>query len=266
MFLNNTVRQIVVNPRLLSSKENKYLLPMIKKMVTLYLVPGIVAVLFLFRMDDLVAQLVPMSQYFQDGAQKRYQALGRFVLVPESMAYQIVETILEQEPGMKHVVTACRLFKRIAHEDFQCTELSATCDQEQEKHVREHAEGLAGGMLRGIKSLFLMNWWPSKLLLTLPVADEDSSTFRKAIVSFYSQTVIIVVFMATLTFRRAIVLGGGEGLDLQNGFDNRAFDRIFETFVPALSCLFLVIILSSILLQILGQDSSAKEFAVGEKE
>lgn len=266
LFLNNTVRQIVVNPRLLSSKENKYLLPMIKKMVTLYLVPGIVAVLFLFRMDDLVAQLVPMSQYFQDGAQKRYQALGRFVLVPESMAYQIVETILEQEPGMKHVVTACRLFKRIAHEDFQCTELSATCDQEQEKHVREHAEGLAGGMLRGIKSLFLMNWWPSKLLLTLPVADEDSSTFRKAIVSFYSQTVIIVVFMATLTFRRAIVLGGGEGLDLQNGFDNRAFDRIFETFVPALSCLFLVIILSSILLQILGQDSSAKELAVGEKE
>lgn len=263
-FLNNTIRQVITNPRLLSSKENKYLLPMVKKMVTQYLVPGIVAVLFIFRMDDLVAQLVPMNQYFQDGARKRYHALGKFVLVPEQVAYQIVETILGQEPGIKHVSEACRLFKRVAHEDFQCTELSTSSDEEEQE--RKHADGLAGGIAQGIKSLLLMNWWPSKLLLTLPLADEDSSTFKKAIVSFYSQTVIIVVIMATLTFRRAIVLASGEGLDLKNGFDNRAFDRIFETLVPAFSCVFLVIILSSILLQILGQESSAKAPAAEEKQ
>eukprot|EP00930_Biecheleria_cincta_P033602 TRINITY_DN23289_c0_g1_i1.p1 TRINITY_DN23289_c0_g1~~TRINITY_DN23289_c0_g1_i1.p1 ORF type:complete len:575 (+),score=89.85 TRINITY_DN23289_c0_g1_i1:36-1760(+) len=263
-FLNNGIRQVILNPRLLNSKENKYFLPMVKKMVTQYLVPGIVAVLFLFRMDDLVAQLVPMNQYFQDGARKRYHALGKFVLVPEPIAYQIVETILRQEPGMKHVSAACRLFKRVAHDDFQCTELSDTCDEQERE--RKQADGLAGGITHGIKSLFLMNWWPSKLLLTLPLADEDSSAFKKAIVSFYSQTVIIVVIMATLSVRRAIVLASGEGLDLKNGFDNRAFDRIFETVVPALSSICLVIILSSILLQILGQDTAAKNEKVSSKE
>lgn len=257
-FLNNTIWQLIKDPMLVTSEQNKYLVPFARKYVTLVLVPGAVILVFLMGMDNFVENLVPMDLYFQRDAQKRYRALGNFVVVPESSARRIVNDMVERDVYVTDISQACQTFKQVATE-HGCVILGGT-DQKEGAESSDFGpeRGLLSKLKDGIIELLFLDWWPAKFLLNFDLADDESRAFKAATVSYLSQTIIIVILMASLTLRRFLVLSSGDGLDLSKGFDNRAFDRIFEASVPAVSCCLQIIILSSVILHILGPNFCAR--------
>jgi len=264
-FLNNTIWELIKDPKLLVSEQNKYLVPFAQKYVTLFLVPGALILVFLKGMDNFVDNLVPMDLYFQRDAQKRYRALGSFVVVPESSARRIVNDMVERDVYVTDISQACQKFKQVAvvHD---CVILGGT---DQKDGAQSSDSGPQRGLLTklkdGIIELLFLDWWPAKLLLNFDLADDESRAFSAATVSYLSQTIVIVILMASLTFRRFLVLASGDGLDLSKGFDNRAFDRIFEASVPAVSCCLQTIILSSVILHILGPNFYARKTECEQK-
>lgn len=268
-FLNNTIMELVTNPALLTSNKNQYFVPMAKKFVMQYLVPGALALAFLFNMDNFVELLVSMDVYFQKDAYQRYGALGDFVVVTEPVAKQVVIAMLEQDTPVTDISQACQIFKSIAM-DHGCGYLGTgkpiTHDKARssckDAANQEHA-GACTRTCKAIQHLILLDWWPAKLLMSFNLEDEESRTFKKAIVGYLSQAIIIIVIMAVLTLRRFILLALGDGLNLKNGFDNRAFDRIFEAAIPAMSLALLIIILSSVVLHMLGHNFCLRRAASG---
>jgi len=258
-FLNNTIWELIKDPKLLVSEQNKYLVPFAQKYVTLFLVPGALILVFLMGMDNFVDNLVPMDLYFQTDAQKRYRALGSFVVVPESSARRIVNEMVERDVYVTDISQACQTFKQVAAE-HDCVILGGT-DQKDGAQSSDFGteRWLLTKLKDGIIELLFLDWWPAKLLLSFDLADDESRAFKAATVSYLSQTIVIVILMASLTFRRFLVLASGDGLDLSKGFDNRAFDRIFEASVPAVSCCLQTIILSSVILHILGPNFCARK-------
>jgi len=264
-FLNNTIWELIQDPRLLVSEQNKYLVPFAQKYATLFLVPGAVILVFLMGMDNFVENLVPMDLYFERDAQKRYRALGSFVVVPENSARRIVNHMLERDVYVADIFQACQSFKQVATE-HGCVILGGTDQKEGAQNGDFGPErGLLSKLKDGIIELLFLDWWPAKFLLNFDLVDDESRVFKAATVSYLSQTIVIIILMASLTFRRFLVLASGDGLDLSKGFSNRAFDRIFEASVPAVSCCLQIIILSSVILHILGPNFCTRKTASVQK-
>jgi len=172
------------------------------KLAVQYIVPGTLSLIFLFSMDDFVAELVPMGLYFSTKSGTRYRELAQYLHVKEEMMDLAVRQLRQLSLPPCHFEDVSAHLHKIL-EDKSCRRLG---DSEETEKPDEEMSPEGGSLLRGLRELVLLEWWPIQLLIDLPLTDQHSYTFNAFMTAHLLVTNAIISFGIFVMFRRMLIM------------------------------------------------------------
>mmetsp|Transcript_121422 Transcript_121422/g.288512 ORF Transcript_121422/g.288512 Transcript_121422/m.288512 type:complete len:448 (+) Transcript_121422:81-1424(+) len=182
-----------------------------------YIVPGALSLIFVFGMDNFVAELVPMGLYFDHLPSKRYENLGRYMYIKEDVIEVAVKRIMASASELQpqSMEQLCLRFQETA-KAMQCKQLGESADLEEETQS-ESLQLEEKGFAAGVRELILLEWWPLRLLLEFPLVDEVSVRFCQFLAAHLVASTVLLGLMTTTILRRCVILVRTEMMDLESG-------------------------------------------------
>jgi len=146
--------------------SEKALMAEIQKVASLYVLPSLVFLGFLYASYDEEARLLPLSKYFEEDPVKARKALASMHFLPEHVAARVVKRheVKWKDPEGKYRTSDQIITLFVA----QCKTYAGT-----------QSEQMAEGALDQFSHIHLISgMWPGRLLLDDRLADDSSYYFR----------------------------------------------------------------------------------------
>jgi len=194
MFINtdydyktNTWWELMMNPYLLTTKENKNLIQMLSIVFMQYLLPSIVAIAFAESCDNFENDVVPVAKLMEAN--------------PRGMAAYLSEVRFMPEPTVRDFIlsssfaSTCR--EQPCHIKDLCENLKQTCatvEAQDVENALQHQNTITGNhelSLLDFAALDGQEWWPVKMLLNTETDDRESLKFKIAWGIYFIITLVI---------------------------------------------------------------------------
>lgn len=198
-ILNTSWKDLLYDPSSLE-KDRTFILEATKLAVQ-YIVPGTLSLVFLFSMDDFVAELVPMGLFFASKPCARYQELEKYLHVKEDVMRSAVRQIMDRRLDACRFEEVCVQLRSILQERH-CRQLGDTIDEDDEPPIAE----APGSFLTGLRELVFLEWWPIQMLIDMPLVDEHSYIFNVFMIAHLLATNIILGFSTFVIIRRVMIM------------------------------------------------------------
>mmetsp|Transcript_119687 Transcript_119687/g.284324 ORF Transcript_119687/g.284324 Transcript_119687/m.284324 type:complete len:446 (+) Transcript_119687:80-1417(+) len=197
-ILNTSWKDLLYDPSSLE-KDRTFILEA-KKLAVQYIVPGTLSLVFLFSMDDFVAELVPMGLFFASKPCARYQELEKYLHVKEDVMRSAVRQIMDRRLDACRFEEVCVQLRSILQERH-CRQLG-DIDEDDEPLIAE----APGSFLTGLRELVFLEWWPIQMLIDMPLVDEHSYIFNVFMIAHLLATNIILGFSTFVIIRRVMIM------------------------------------------------------------
>ncbi|CAE7315905.1 ACAD11 [Symbiodinium natans] len=197
--LDSSLSQDVLHNPATLEKDRTFILAATKLAVQ-YIVPGTLSLVFLFSMDDFVAELVPMGLFFSSKPCTRYKELEKYLHVKEDIMRSAVKQIMGRRWEPCRFEEVCVQLREILQER-RCRPLGAA-DEDEEPEVQEEP----GSFLTGLRELVFLEWWPIQMLIDLPLVDEHSYIFNVFMSAHLFATNAILSFSTFVILRRVMFM------------------------------------------------------------
>jgi len=148
------------------SFSEKALIAEIRKVASLYVLPSLVFLAFLWQAYDEEARLLPLSKYFEEDPEAARKTLASMHFLPENVAARVVK---------KHEIH----FKDSDGRHYTSDEVFTSFVKQCKSYSGTQSMRLTEGALEQISHVHLISgMWPGKLLLDDRLVDESSANFR----------------------------------------------------------------------------------------
>jgi hypothetical protein len=222
-IMGSTLRDIINDPMSVFEPQNKNLFVWLASIVTSYVTPSILAIVFSMDAGDIEMHLIPLSQLFEHSPGTAVEHLQQSILLPEAVAQEIVEgndwsECLTPEETCDKLRNEALSFGSVYQlggrgrsqqdeEDEEEQQQQEEEDDEQEKGTRKtKASGMkkrATAVLEklrpeGIMALISDRWWPLYVILKPNPEEKVIPSFGLLWVVHCALMIIVMVFLLVI--------------------------------------------------------------------